>query len=74
MVELLMSKKSEQDYAFQHTVLKLLWLIFLYTAGKRPLNQIYSARDSCIAFGDVYGVQGEAAKKYRRENTYWWND
>lgn len=64
----------KREHEFQLIVLQLLWLIFLYTAGKRPTNQIYNAWQACIDFGDRYGNQGEGAKNYRREVTFWWHD
>lgn len=65
--------KNRNDM-FQHLVLQLLWLIVLYVAGKRPTNQLLTARSNCIAFGDLYGNQSYDANRIRRDITYWWMD
>jgi hypothetical protein len=65
-------KKDSRTDMFQHAVLHALWIIILFLAGRdfaaknNARNWISAAR----AFGDLYGVQGEKAKEYRREVTY----
>lgn len=59
---------------FEHGVLGLLWIIVLAVV----FDNRHAARDRAArilggvrAFGDMYGVQGDAAREHRRQETYW---
>ena len=54
---------NKQNNHFQHLVLKALWLILFYIA-KNPSTQLNRIRQDFIDFGDLYGVQGDEAKKF----------
>lgn len=59
---------------FQFLVLGALWaliLAVLFKADIKARDIALNYRSSVLAFGDLYGVPGEDARKYRRENTYW---
>ncbi len=65
-------KADERTNMFQHAVLNALWIIILFLAGKD-----FAAKDNARswisgarAFGDMYGVQGDEARKFRHEKTY----
>lgn len=59
---------------FQFMVLGALWaliLAVLFKADIKARDIALNYRSSALAFGDLYGVPGEDAREYRRENTYW---
>lgn len=55
---------------FQHLVLAGLWVIILCLFKKNPVTQAINYQTNAIAFGDIYGNQGETAADYRRDRTY----
>lgn len=59
---------------FQFMVLAALWQIILAVVFKADIAARRGAVNfvSCaISFGDLYGVPGEDAKRYRRETSFW---
>jgi hypothetical protein len=63
---------TDRNSLFQHLVLNGIWMLALLIMGFKHRAQIvHSWRDGAIMFGDQYGVQGDEAKRVRREMTYW---
>lgn len=60
---------NERDKMFQHLVLAGLWVIvrMIYYRDTQTANLW---RATVLGFGDIYGVKGEGAAKYRRERTF----
>jgi hypothetical protein len=62
--------KNDRNNIFQHLVLAGLWVLILRAFGKVAIDQAINFKINAIAFGDMFGLRGDEAKQYRRENTY----
>lgn len=65
-----MKYDTNRQNMFQHAVLAGLWVLILCAFGKRPHRLAVNFQIAAITFGDIYGVQTEEAKQYRRDITY----
>lgn len=66
------AERDKRTNMFQHLVLNALWVIILCLFGQRgwACKPATNLRCSLLAFGDLYGNQGEGAAEHRRETTY----
>lgn len=65
-----MTEDQARNKDFQVIVLAALWLVIMGVCGKKIRYSSINVRSNMLAFGDMYGLQHDEAKAYRREKTF----